>query len=164
MFSSCPTRKVPLQGQHVVFRRHSVALHCPRTLQPRTHPFQIARKYHNAVKSANSPHIYAIADQAYHNMKKSGKNQCAVVRCVSTFVHTENAERLLANERDTHPATATRVRIATTSAAALLWLSLPGLSLSLSLARSLAPLCTHLYTRARKVVSLAQGKPSLPST
>jgi hypothetical protein len=43
---------------------------------------QVANKYHNAVKSTNTPHIFAIADQAYHNMKKSGKNQCAVVRSV----------------------------------------------------------------------------------
>lgn len=60
----------------------------PRSQLSSTHyapsPLKIARKYHNAVKSANSPHIYAIADQAYHNMKKSGKNQCAVVRCVWT--------------------------------------------------------------------------------
>ena len=55
----------------------------PTTRSPcHLHFLKVARKYHNGIKSANAPHIYAIADQAFHNMKKSGKNQCAVVRYV----------------------------------------------------------------------------------
>ena len=41
---------------------------------------QTADLYNDTVKSANPPHIFAIADQAYHSMLRAGKDQCAVIR------------------------------------------------------------------------------------
>ena len=41
--------------------------------------------YNDTVKSSQPPHVFAIADQAYFGMRRSGKNQCAVIRCVLRF-------------------------------------------------------------------------------
>lgn len=43
---------------------------------------QMEKLYHDTVKSAAPPHIYAIADQAYHSLVRNSKNQCAVIRFV----------------------------------------------------------------------------------
>ena len=42
---------------------------------------QVEKLYHDTVKSAAPPHIFAIADQAYHSLVRNSKNQCAVIRC-----------------------------------------------------------------------------------
>jgi len=51
--------------------------------------------YTNAVKSSNPPHIFAIADQAFNGMKKSGKDQCAVVSGESGAGKTESAKHMI---------------------------------------------------------------------
>eukprot|EP00051_Salpingoeca_urceolata_P023875 m.411732 g.411732 ORF g.411732 m.411732 type:complete len:1663 (-) comp20165_c1_seq2:63-5051(-) len=56
---------------------------------------EVQAKYHNSVKSANPPHVYAIADQAYFAQRHSGKPQCAVISGESGAGKTESAKFLI---------------------------------------------------------------------
>eukprot|EP00040_Diaphanoeca_grandis_P023132 m.125302 g.125302 ORF g.125302 m.125302 type:complete len:1062 (+) comp29125_c0_seq1:115-3300(+) len=53
------------------------------------------KMYSDAVKSNNPPHIFAIADQAFNGMKRSGKDQCAVVSGESGAGKTESAKHMI---------------------------------------------------------------------
>eukprot|EP00055_Hartaetosiga_balthica_P005827 m.17655 g.17655 ORF g.17655 m.17655 type:complete len:983 (-) comp4818_c1_seq1:285-3233(-) len=52
-------------------------------------------KYNDTVKSKETPHIFAMADQAYHNLIRNGKNQCAVISGESGAGKTESAKLLM---------------------------------------------------------------------
>lgn len=39
------------------------------------------RMYRNRRIGEMPPHIFAISDNAYNNMKKSDKDQCIIIRC-----------------------------------------------------------------------------------
>ena len=51
--------------------------------------------YRNRAKSENAPHIYALADTAYHAMLHQRKNQCVVISGESGAGKTESANLLL---------------------------------------------------------------------
>eukprot|EP00039_Didymoeca_costata_P012454 m.179999 g.179999 ORF g.179999 m.179999 type:complete len:953 (+) comp15487_c1_seq1:243-3101(+) len=56
---------------------------------------ETARKYDGATKSMNAPHIFAIADQAFTGLMKTGKAQCAVVSGESGAGKTESAKHII---------------------------------------------------------------------
>eukprot|EP00050_Salpingoeca_kvevrii_P001276 m.166339 g.166339 ORF g.166339 m.166339 type:complete len:982 (-) comp10335_c1_seq30:597-3542(-) len=54
-----------------------------------------AAKYHDKVKSANPPHIYAIADQAYFSLVRNQQDQCAIISGESGAGKTESAKYMI---------------------------------------------------------------------
>ena len=49
----------------------------------------------SSTKTANPPHIFNVADQAFNRMRKSGRSQCAVVSGESGAGKTESAKQLI---------------------------------------------------------------------
>lgn len=56
---------------------------------------QYQKQYNDTVKSAAPPHIYAIADQAYFSMRRTGQDQCAVISGESGAGKTESAKYMI---------------------------------------------------------------------
>jgi len=70
-----------------------VAVNPFRNLPIYTPAFQA--RYHDIVKSATKPHIYAIADRAYFSLRRMGKDQSVVISGESGAGKTESAKLLI---------------------------------------------------------------------
>lgn len=59
-------------------------------------PAQAMAKYTKVPnRSAESPHIYFVSDAMYHNLFKTGQNQCAVISGESGAGKTESAKFII---------------------------------------------------------------------